>query len=147
MTIIAYRAGCLAADSHVTGSGTITGASVKIARNRKGDLAGATGDAVYGYAFRQWFLKGEKGEAPDAAAPGKPEDSNRGLIVRHNGVIEVFEFRGKHVVEAKYYAMGSGRDAALGAMFMGASAVDAVKAAIAHDTGCGGEILALMHHK
>ena len=60
MTIIAYRAGCLAADSHVTGSGTITGASVKIARNRKGDLAGATGDAVYGYAFRQWFLKGDK---------------------------------------------------------------------------------------
>lgn len=145
MTCIAYRSGIMAVDSAATSNGTVTGSSTKIARNKKGDLAGASGDAIYNYAFRQWFLKGEKGKPPDATESGAPASSNKGLIVRRKGTIEVYEFKGKHVMEANYYAMGSGRDHALGAMFVGASAIQAVEAAIAHDTYCGGKIVSLKH--
>lgn len=136
----------MAADSATTANGTFTGSSIKIARNKKGDLAGACGDAIYGHAFRQWFLKDEKGKPPNGADHGKPDSSSQGLIVRRNGVIERFDFDGKHLLEAEYYAMGSGRDIAFGAMFIGATAIQAVEAAIGHDTCCRGKIIVLKHN-
>ena len=47
------------------------------------------------------------------------------------------------VERGPYFAMGSGRDFALGAMAAGASAEEAVRAAIAHDVYSGGEVVTL----
>lgn len=147
MTCIAYRHGELAADSAGSSGGTFDGGCTKIVRNKKGDLAGASGEAVYHAAFIAWFLRGEKGAPPDAVRHGDAAGSSKGLIIRRKGTIEVYEFTGKYFVEAKYYAIGSGRDIAFGAMHAGASARQAVEAAIAHDTSCGGKILVLKHRK
>ena len=43
-------------------------------------------------------------------------------------------------VEAPYYAIGSGAHLALGAMWQGATAEQAVECAIALDIGCGGTV-------
>lgn len=147
MTVLAYRAGVLASDSQATLNGSSGAVARKIARNKTGDLAGATGDAVYAQAFLDWFEAGEKKKRPDATEKGKADASNRGLIVRNGGPIEIYEFDGMFKIKAEYYALGSGRSEALGAMAAGADAVGAVRAACAHDVYCGGEIQILKHGK
>lgn len=145
MTCIAYRNGFMASDSTATMGGSIFGFCRKIARNSKGDLAGASGDAVYMQAFLDWFEGGEKKKRPNGVDRERPGESSRGIIVRKDGKIEVYEFDQVYNIAAPYFAIGSGRCEALGAMFIGASAFGAVEAAIAHDTGCGGKIVVLSH--
>lgn len=145
MTIIAWRGGTLASDSQATLNGSKGAVVRKIARNKAGDLAGATGDAIYSQAFLEWFERGEKKKRPDATEKGKAESTNRGMIVRNGGPIELYEFDGVSKVKAEYFAIGCGRSEALGAMFAGADAIGAVKAACAHDVYCGGDIQILKH--
>ena len=141
MTTIAYKDGALAADTAMCQGGVMMGAVVKIARRADGDMCGSAGDAAYNAAFRDWFLLGENGPAPEA----KQEDNaiDRGVIFRKSGKIEVFEPRGKFSVQAPYFALGSGKESALGAMFAGADAETAVRAAIQFDPHTDGEITVL----
>lgn len=144
MTTIAYRNGILAADARACAGDNIIGNVVKIARNKVGDLAGAAGLASYNFAFLEWFRNAEQGEPPKASK----DDGNydRGTIFRVDGRIEVYEPTGKHCLGmTPYYALGSGRPEALGAMFVGADAEMAVKAAAAHDINTGGPITILRH--
>ena len=143
MTTIVYRDGTLAADTRAMIGDNILGSVVKIARNSNGDLAGAAGLASYNYAFLKWFTGMENGPPPTASK----DDNNfdRGVIFRKNGRIEVFEPTGLFIMTAPYYAFGSGKPEAVGAMFMGATAEQAVEAAIAHDRDTGGEITVLRH--
>jgi hypothetical protein len=134
MTTIAYRAGTIAADTGQTNGSSRSGYSSKIARNAQGDLCAAAGFATYAWAFKQWFLKGELADRPKAS------DSDRGLIIRRDGTIIIFEDTGYFDMRAEYYAIGSGRPEALGAMFMGATARQAVEAAMRHDANTFGEI-------
>lgn len=141
MTTIAYRDRVLAADTAMCQGGVMVGSVVKIARRNDGDMCGAAGDAAYNAAFRDWFLGGEEGNPPQA----KQEEGifDRGVIFRKAGGIDVFEPRGKFSVLAPYFAFGSGKEAALGAMFAGADAETAVRAAIQFDPHTGGEITLL----
>lgn len=142
MTTIAFRKGMLAADTSQTTSGSMNGYIVKIARSPKGDLAGASGSASFNYAFLRWFENGEN----TAAQPKPTQDDHymdRGVIFRQDGRIEIFEPIGKFECMAEYYAFGSGIDYALGAMYCGADAESAVRAAIAHDPNTGGDVLVL----
>jgi ATP-dependent HslUV protease subunit HslV len=91
----------------------------------------------------QWFVKGERGRPPKAN-----EDTNnfdRGVIFRNGGRIEVFEPSGTFSMSAPFYAMGSGKSEALGAMWAGATAEQAVRAAIDLDPSCGGDVTILSH--
>lgn len=145
MTTIAYRNGILAADTRCTIAGASSGSINKIARRYGGALAGAAGNAVYNFAFLEWFvLNDEKVDPPKAQ---RTDDSiDRGIIFFPDGRIHVYEPDGKFMIKAEYHALGSGTDVALGAMFMGATAEQAVRAAILHDNGTGGEVLVLKHH-
>jgi hypothetical protein len=60
-----------------------------------------------------------------------------------DGTVQHWEGREKYTVRSKngYDAIGSGGRVAVGAMWKGASAEEAVHAAIAHDSACGGEVL------
>lgn len=144
MTVIAYRDGVLAADTRACMGEQTVGTVTKIARNDKGDLAGAAGAASYNHAFLRWFAGGEQGDAP-LAKEVTNASYDRGVIFRRAGPIEVHEPSGKHEMRANYYALGSGRPEALGAMYAGATAEGAVRAAIAHDITCGGDITTLRH--
>lgn len=139
VTTIAYRNGVLAADTGISSHDSRIGHTTKIARNNNGDLAGAAGGAVYCYQFLTWFSNGENGEAP---SPKKEDGSyDRGVVFRASGKLEVHEPGGFfEIAEVNYFAFGSGRPEALGAMHHGATAKEAVAAAMAHDSGTYGSI-------
>jgi hypothetical protein len=143
MTIIAYRDGVLAADTAAHNGATRICGVTKIARREDGVLAGASGGPDFMGEFLRW-VRGEKSERP---TPIKDSDgTDMGALFFPDGRIEIYESNGMFEITPGYYAMGSGRDQALGAMFLGAGAVQAVRAAIAHDAYCGGEITVLRHH-
>ena len=125
--------------------GSVLGNVTKIARNAAGDLAGGVGFASTSAKFLEWFVKGEDGDPPKLIEDRDIYD--RCFIIRaarRNEVI-VYEPTGTHRPTIDYFAAGSGKPEALGAMFVGASAADAVRAAIAHDVHCGGHVVVLAH--
>lgn len=141
MSTIAYRDGVLAADTAAFRGNTVVCGIRKIDRRADGTLVGAVGMAGFAAAFRAWVLNGETGPRPE---PGNTEtSSDAGLIVRPDGPLEVHEEGGVLLLDVPYYALGAGRDQALGAMFAGAPAQVAIAAAIAHDIYTAGEITVL----
>lgn len=141
MTTIAYRDGVLAADTAMCQGGVMMGNTIKIVRREDGDMAGSAGDASYNFAFAAWFLAGEIGPAPKAEQDDQSFD--RGVIFRKSGIMDVFEPRGQFQATAPYFAFGSGKESALGAMFAGADAITAVQAALKFDPHTGGDLTIL----
>jgi 20S proteasome alpha/beta subunit len=140
MTTIVYRQGVLAADTRMIQGTAIIGDFVKIVRREDGALCGGAGDAAVVQAFQRWFLDGEEGDPP-------VEENTKALILRRRKPIELFECSGAIEWRPPYVAIGSGKEFALGAMFRGATAVQAVKAAMHFDPGTGGEVMVLRHDK
>jgi ATP-dependent protease HslVU (ClpYQ) peptidase subunit len=141
MTTIAFRSGVIAADSGLSmGSSRMSSGMVKIARNKAGDLAGVVGHASFCAGFLEWFKAGED----ERCAPRRfSEDRDQAMIVRRNGKIEMHDGGGVYEVQAEYFAIGSGRPEAMGAMFVGANAETAVRAAVALDGNNFGEVMSL----
>lgn len=145
MSIIAYRDGIIAADTLTTAGQTRVGHNPKIARNSHGDLAGAVGGLAFCENFLVWFRNGEKGERPKATSDGDGH-TDMGIIFRRDGTIVEIGSDGEFPASrAEFYAIGCADDVALGAMYAGASAADAVRAAIALNVHCGGEVETLAH--
>jgi hypothetical protein len=67
------------------------------------------------------------------------------IIIKPNGRVFMFENGAPQLMAAggRYHAVGSGANLALGAMFAGADACTAVRAAIYHDTNTGGRVMTL----
>ena len=141
MTTIAYRDGVMAADTLCTVNNAIEGRVVKIAR-RGPIMAGAAGSAPMCRAFLDWFKAGMKGDPPATQHPVSSDWNYWGLIVTPDHILSLMG-SGWMTVSAPYHAMGSGAEYALGAMAAGATAVQAVEAAIRHDTRSGGDITVL----
>ena len=140
MTTIAIRHGIVAADTGATSMGTRGGCCSKIVRHSTtGDVAGGTGWAAWVAAFHRWCLSGEIGESPKIETVNN-QPTGKGFIARANGEIHIFETSGWWSIRAPYYATGSGQDVAIGCMWHGGDAVQAVRAAIEHDEGTYGEI-------
>lgn len=138
MTTIAYRKGVLAADTGLTSGGGRNGRVFKIARRSDGKLAGACGTAVYMAAFLKWFVA--YGDEPPEAKSDQ-HSIDKGVVISRDGVVTVYEPGGSFTIDdLEYFAMGSGRPEALGAMFAGADAETAVFAAMAHDEGTYGDV-------
>ncbi len=134
MTTLAYRDGALAADHSVSVGDTIFISNApKVVRREGGDLAGASGSLVYNNEFLQWFSSGEKGQRPTGLKNDHSLD--RGIIIRaKDRSIEIYEESSLAArIETAYYACGSGIDIALGALHHGATAEEAVQAAVAHN--------------
>lgn len=137
MTTIAYRDGILAADSQVTnGSSRSAQTARKIRRIGKALIAGC------GYigeleAFVDWVAGGMEGKDPLRGG-----ETSCMLIVKNQPPV-MFGATGPWPFTTDYMAMGSGEDFAFGAMHAGATAEQAVAAAIAHDVYSGGPIVTL----
>ncbi|WP_029083427.1 hypothetical protein [Bradyrhizobium sp. th.b2] len=140
MTTIAYRAGILAADTRmIQGTAIIAENVVKIVRRDDGALCGGAGDCAWVQAFHRWFLGGEEGDPPIV------EDGDKGVIVKKPGPIKYFEPGGTVEFRAPYFSFGSGKEFALGAFWTGATAKEAVQAAMHFDPGTGGRVMVLSH--
>lgn len=138
MSVIAFDGRYLAADSQ----GTCAGArlvATKLFRLGNGDILGFTGDRELGLRLKDLWWEGRMlSDWPDFQ---KGDDWCR-LVIATKG--KVFTTEKQPVLmplESPYYAWGSGRDFALGAMAAGADAVRAVEAACTHSIECGGAVV------
>lgn len=132
MTIVAYKDGVMAADKQTTSANmgmTVT----KIRRLHGGSLAGASGNASMCRRLIQWV---DAGGDPKDYPDGKHECIV--LVVRPGGHIHLFDEGPTPIdIEDSYVAIGSGRDFAMAAMYMGASAEEAVAVASHFENNCG----------
>jgi hypothetical protein len=143
VTVVCYRSGLMASDSLCTTYGDRRlGSLNKIFRDANGNIAGYSGDGGALDDFRNWFLAG----ADHDKRPPPPVGDVRFQAIVVNAQGEAFDVGERfHLarIEAPFYAIGSGAPIAIGAMEMGASAEQAVAAAIKWQTSCGGEIQTL----
>jgi hypothetical protein len=140
VTIIAYRAGVLAADRRCTHNGGVAFNVRKVFRRASdGALVGGSGVAGVSDAWIRWFLEGETGPSPGL---GKATDQTccEVIVVRPDGSVEAHDENGWTAVTAEFLAIGSGWRFAIGAMEMGAGAELAVEIASRRDVHCGGGV-------
>lgn len=137
MTVVAYRNGVMASDSRVTDGTMIIPAGMrKLWRLADGSLLGGSGTTYAIEAFARWAKRGRRGSPPEVS-----KDANM-LLVTPAGV--VWEYDGAHPWQMRepceYAAIGSGWRVAMTALWLGHTAVEAVHAAIALDSACGGDV-------
>lgn len=140
MTTIAYRDGVLAADTRCVRRGTI-GVARKLFCGA-GWIAGACGEASDIHHFMRWYQAGaDLDNLPTFLMYGDEETpSVEALIVTRGGVERwTHHFQPTPVLDP-YCAVGSGEQFATAAMYMGATAEEAVRVAMALDPGTGGTI-------
>jgi hypothetical protein len=137
MTTVVFRDGVLASDSAAEIAGwVLPQPHRKVHRLPDGRLAAITGGAASaGLAIEAM----KAGNDPDWSALS---DDSRVVIVSADGKsVRVHEGKAHYDdVTTPYFAYGSGMPVALGALFAGADAVTAVRAAIAVDTNSGGDV-------
>lgn len=136
MTIIVWDGKTLAADKQMTNGG-LKHKATKIFKI-DGHLVGVTGDFDYAQAMLEWFRNGAK---PESFPDHQKEDSKfvGMLVITPNKQILKYE-RSPYPIdftECGVTCIGSGRDYAYGALYMGATAYRAVEAACQYDTHCG----------
>jgi ATP-dependent protease HslVU (ClpYQ) peptidase subunit len=139
MTTIAYRDGFMASDSRVTVETEAGGIRhfkceklYRVTSPSLGEcVVGLAGESAPGLVFLDW-LQSEKPELVDRLIEGGGDFT--ALVLCRKGLYEYDGWcRGEKVLE-RFYAIGSGCKAALGAMHMGATARTAVKIACRIDT-------------
>lgn len=144
MTVIAWDGRTLAADKRCgNASRTVT----KVRRAKDGCLCAMTGHATQDAEIFAWYDRG----ADPADYPNHQRDKETcSLLVAIDraGVVRVFDGCAyPYIVEDRQWATGSGRDAALAAMLMGATAKEAVEVASAILIDCGNGVDTLRHEE
>lgn len=139
MTVICYRDGIMAADSLSSHNGRRVASVKKIVRSEDGNLAGSAGDASDCGAFRSWIAAG----GPKETIPKLSNEDGDFDAIMVTPDRRMFMLDGSLLpipFDAPFCAIGSGAPIAIGAMHMGATAEQAVEAAIAHNCYCHGPI-------
>lgn len=142
MTTIAYRDGIMASDSGSWNGDACHGWARKLARGADGVLHGVLGNAAMCCAYLAWVDAGCQGEPP----PNRSEEDGKAsayavVCALPNGDIRYLTADGPElIVGAPYYAEGAGAEVALGALFAGATAEQAIEAAKEHGPGAFGRV-------
>lgn len=136
MTTVAVRDGIMAADTQGRFDGTIMEMH-KIFRVRD-ILIGVCGDYDCALDFIRLYKENKKYVKKDNS---KEDNDFDYLLLNKKGLYLATGFHGPRVkVHEKFWAIGSGKDAAITAMRMGASAREAVKMASLCDVYTGSKI-------
>lgn len=150
MTVIAYRDGVIASDSRVTADSEAGGTrmfkceklyrkTIKIGRRKLPVIIGTAGESAPGLIFVDWY--GSDKPPPSQLIDGEADFTC--LILRPDGLFEVDKWCRPDKVLSKFYAIGSGAKAALGAMHKGASAIEACEIACKIDPYCALPIVSM----
>lgn len=137
MTTVAWRDGVLAADTLITENDRRCGFTRKIGRIGSVMWA-ATGCLIHQVAFNDWMRGGMSGPVPPMKTPEGA--SSTVILIAGDRLLTFDEHGADHMPLPDRYAVGSGAALALGAMAAGATAEQAVAAAIEHDIYSGGPI-------
>lgn len=141
MTTIVFRDGILAADGRITHNDTIVGDNfTKIHVLADGGAVAMCGRPDECVPIIEWLKAVAAGEQ---AGPQPDVESSTLLHISGDGVVRVLNDRHWIEIEEPYFAAGSGATAALGALHAGASAIEAVAAAIKTDPYSGGQVRAV----
>lgn len=147
MTTIAVRNGIMAADSRTTvsteGGGDRFFKCEKLYRKTGADnkdvIIGLAGESAPGLVFLDWYGTGN--EPPARLLDG--EGDFTALVLTRKGLFEYDKWCRGEQIKMRFYAVGSGAKAALGAMQMGANALTAVKVACKIDPCSAGPVLTM----
>lgn len=134
MTTIAASRSCMAADQRVTdGNRRFRGKKIR----RIGDaVVGCAGDSASIAKFMRWLEDGAQDDPPKFAKDAELE----AIVLTPAGI---FAYGSDCIAEEvldPFYAVGTGAEAALGAMHMGADPQRAVEVAALVDNSTGGPI-------
>ena len=144
MTVIAVRGRTMAADSQSEWDIEIkTFARDKIVAHN-GWLIGISGTRVPNEStFIPWFFNGLNSKPIDYRREPLEGFDFEALLLSPEGDIWLVEEKTGNVanIPLTFWASGSGAAVAMGAMWYGASAADAAKAAIELSPGCGGAVV------
>ncbi len=137
MSVIVHRNGTLAADSHVN-SGELAFPFSKLWQvPTTGVLCGAVGPLSSIVQLQEWTL----------GSSHTPYPLNTGgtllLLTKEKGLLRYKDLPIPYLHGANNYAIGEGAPFAYGAMFMGATAEEAVAAAIDGSPYCNGHVVSL----
>lgn len=136
MSVIAFDGKSIAADRIGVTDGMRT-TSTKLWKVGQEILA-TYGDPTRGAVLRGWWIRGGKEEDFPARPKDPTNDDLSTLIVVTKNVVRVFVDRPvTYIVEDRFMAWGAGRDFAMGAMAMGATAEQAVEVACRLSIYCG----------
>lgn len=124
MTIIVYRDGEMWADDLLFNGRLILGRELKITRSKDGALAGAAGDGSACSQFLKWAKGSRRGKPPEGLFEEKNDLS--AIVVTRDGIIRDYGGVEPCLVGADFYAIGAASDIAIGAMYAGASAKEAI---------------------
>lgn len=154
MTCVVFRDGIIASDSKIISrSWTAVAGYQKVgARTHDGKvyLFGATGETAYAAKFERWmnsdefvkFIESNMADGHPNLEPSAREEQCTGLIFTpENACIRIEGNYPAYLVEGDYFAFGTGDMVAIGAFHHGATAMEAVQAAIDHDVLSNGPIL------
>lgn len=147
MTVICVRDGIMAADTRALhpDSGITRGSKLFRKRvGRRDHILGFAGNLSYCMLYLDWYGSGKP--MPELLRSIPADSGFNVLILIGKQLYEADNVCRPIEVEAKFYAIGSGAQAALGAMHRGASALEAANIACAIDPSCGRPIV-LMSNK
>ena len=135
MTVIAWDGHVLAADRQVTNGDTVS-SGIKLWPLKQGGAVAVCGALSQGLALRRWV---EEGMIREKFPAVKEDEEWARLIVALPGKPVIMFENTPEAIEVidPFLAWGCGREAALGAMEMGADAITAVKIASKWIVGCG----------
>ena len=135
MTTVAVKGKTMACDSQLSDGYSVCTRKV-IKKNNC--IVGWAGDWIAGEYFADYYLS-NKEEKPD-----RDSDDDLELLVLKKSGLYLVDYRFREVrICGKHYAIGSGAQAAMVAMNMGATATEAVKEAIQVDRHSGGKVRSL----
>lgn len=135
MTTVAWDGRTLAADKQTTFGG-LRATTTKVHRIN-GNLIACAGIAAQIAEFLVWFEAGAK----PADMPASQRDTDKSvdaLVVRPDGAVVQYGNTPHPIpIEDRQFAIGSGRDYALAAMYLGKTAREAVEVAAVFDPSTG----------
>lgn len=140
MTCVAYKDGVMAADTMLSSFNSQCRAQ-KIVRLPDGGMAGGCGSWVRAYAVLQYLAAG----GPMEAKEGSPNATDASVLVaKPDGTLWLIdgEFPAYPLMDT-VAAVGCGSDAAMMAMSLGLSAVEAVARVTKQDVLCGDPVQSL----
>lgn len=147
MTTIAYRDGVMAADTMGSWSGDINFGVPKLAKTDR-FLMGFSGAYAFAHPMYDWILGKEDQPMRDFyKSPPDFDPGSSGITVLLAEITtgELWYFaadgNGNRLFGKKFESIGSGARFALGAMQVGATAAEAVRAATCLDDGTGGDVV------
>ena len=135
MTVIAFDGHILAADRKLAFN-DLPRQTCKIRKSKEGTIMAGAGNWQTVIRLFEWYNEGAERE--DFPYPGSTDDAASLILLNKKG--QLFYILDKpvvHELEDDFMAFGSGSDLAMGAMAMGASAIEAVGVASKYNLFCG----------